>query len=108
MFQAFLDNKGTVCTYHILRGKMASAENITKALHTFQKGLKEKMSELRGGELLSQWANANSHLIMALKDLWAQQSIQMIDHLSYSSCLVKADFFLLPKIKNELIGISIT
>jgi hypothetical protein len=97
-----------VCTYNILRGKMACAEDITKALHTIQKDLKEKMPELRAGGLFSQWANAHSHLVMALKDLWAQKSIQMIDHLSYSSYLVPTDFFLLLKVKNELIGISIT
>jgi hypothetical protein len=108
VFIAFVNNKGMVYTYHILRGKMVNADNITKALHTIQKVLKLKMLELRAGELFSQRANAPSHPGMAVKDVWAQKPIQMFDHQSYSPHLVPVDFFLFPKTKNKLVGISIT
>jgi hypothetical protein len=87
-----------VYTYHTIRGKMVNADNITKALHTIQKVLKEKMLELRAGELFSQRANAPSRPVMAVKEFWAQKPIQMFAHPSYSPHLVPVDFSLFPKI----------
>jgi hypothetical protein len=68
---AFLDNKGMVYTYYIPRGKIGNANNTIKAPLTFQKALKMMMPELRAREPFSQWANALSHPLIAVKEFWA-------------------------------------
>jgi hypothetical protein len=55
--------------------------------------MKEKMPEMRAGEVFFQWDNTLSHPAKVVKEISAQKSIQMIDHPSYSTHLASVDFF---------------
>jgi [histone H3]-lysine36 N-dimethyltransferase SETMAR len=108
MVLVFFDDKGMVYTNYVPRGDTVNADYVIKVLRAFLKILKEKRPELRAGEWYFHWDNAPSHSAKAVKDFLAQKYIQMIDHPPYSPDLAPADFFLFPKIKNELAGISIS
>jgi hypothetical protein len=90
---AFFDNKGMVYTNHIPRSKTVNNSYIIKALHAFQKVLKEKIPVLCAGEQSFQRDNAPSQPACAVREFLAQKSIQMIYYPSCSPHLVKADFF---------------
>jgi hypothetical protein len=67
----------------------------------------EKCPEMSAGERFFHWDNVHTFSARAIKDFLAQKSIQMLEKAPFLPDLAQAAFFLFPKIKNKLAGISI-
>ena len=105
---AFLDTKGLIYSNIVPRGSTVNAAYIMKALSTFMKYLKKKRPQMVEGEWWFHWDNAPVHTAAPFKNCLAARGIQMVDHAPYSSDLAPADFFLFPKMKEELAGRHLT
>jgi hypothetical protein len=72
------------------------------------KALRLKRPDLEPGEWMFHWDNAPVHTAEKVQRFWAKKKVQVISHPSYSPDLAPADYFLLPTLKRELAGLSMT
>jgi hypothetical protein len=63
---------------------------------------------MAAGEWFLHWDNAPVHTAASITDWLAARCVKMIEHLPYSPELAPADFFLFPKMKKELMGLTLT
>ncbi len=106
MVLAFLDSKGLIYTNYVPRGTTVNANYIVEALGTFLKILRKKRPQMVTGDWLFHWDNAPVHTAAKVTDFMAARGIKLIEHLPYSPDLAPADYFLFPRIKRELAGLT--
>jgi histone-lysine N-methyltransferase SETMAR len=106
MVLVFFDSKGVIYTNYVPRGTSVSANYILEALGRFLVHFRKKRPDMASGEWFFHWDNAPVHTAAIVQEFIARKGIQMIEHPPYSPDLAPADFFLFPKVKNELAGIT--
>ena len=60
------------------------------------------------GEWFLHWDNAPVHTAMVILEFLAKKCIKLLSHPPYLFDLAQADYFLFPKLKKELAGITMT
>jgi hypothetical protein len=63
---------------------------------------------MAAGDWWIHWDNAPVHTDATVKDWMAARQFKVIEHPPYSPDLAPADFFLFPKVKRELAGLTLT
>ncbi len=84
------------------------ASYIVEALGKFLKVFRQKRAEMVAGDWWFHWDNAPLHTAAMVKDWMAARQFKVIEHPPYSPDLAPADFFLFPKVKRELAGLTLT
>jgi histone-lysine N-methyltransferase SETMAR len=105
---AFFDSKDLIYTNYVLRGTTVNAMYIVEALGNFIKFFKKKRPIMAAGEWFLHWDNAPVHTTAIATDWLAARRVQMLQHPLYSPDLAPANFFLFPKVKKELSGLTLT
>jgi histone-lysine N-methyltransferase SETMAR len=108
MVLVFFDSKGVIYTNYVPRGSTVNTAYIKTALQRFVKVLKKKRPDMAAGDWYFHWDNAPVHTAATVQDYLAAKSIKTIPHPPYSPDLAPADYFLFPRVKAELAGISMT
>jgi hypothetical protein len=90
------------------RGTTVNANYIVEALGTFMKILRKKRPQMVAGDWLFCWDNAPDHTVAKVTDWLAARDIKSIEHLPYLPALALADYFLFPRVKKELAGLTLT
>jgi hypothetical protein len=108
MVLAFFHTKGLIYTNYLPSGTTVKARYIVEALGSFLKILKKKRPVVAAGEWFLHWGNAPVRTAATVTDWLATRCVNMIEHLPYSLDLADADFFLFPKVKKELAGLTLT
>jgi histone-lysine N-methyltransferase SETMAR len=108
MVLAFFDSKGLIYTNYMPRGTTVNANYIVEALGTFMKILRKKRPQMVAGDWLFHWDNASVHTAAKVTDWLAARDIKLIEHLPYSPDLAPADYFLFPRVKRELVDLTLT
>jgi histone-lysine N-methyltransferase SETMAR len=106
MVLAFFGSKGLIYTNYVPRGTMVNAKYIVEALGNFVKIFKK-----RPIIAVVEWSalgHAPFHTANIVTDWLAARCIQLLQHPPYSPDLAPADFFLFPKVKKELAGLTLT
>ena len=104
MLLAYFDAKGVIYTDYVPKGKTVNAKYIIESLRRFLKIFKQKRKTTASQEWFLHWDNAPVHSAAIVKDFIAAKKIKTIAHPPYSPDLAPADFFLFPKVKNDLAG----
>jgi hypothetical protein len=107
MILAFFDFKGMVYNNYVPKGQTVNKDYAIKALQEFLRKLRKKRPELVDGEWFLHWDNAPINYPKAVQDYLTKKGVKVIEHPPYSFDLAAADFFLFPKLKKELAGISL-
>ncbi len=100
----FFDTKGVIYTNYIPYGETVNAEYVKKALVRFLKVFREK-------RLIKDWFllwEVPVHTAASVQNYLVAKGFQMICHPPCSLDLALADFFLFPRVKPELVGLSLT
>jgi histone-lysine N-methyltransferase SETMAR len=84
-----------------------NAEYIKKALARFLKVFKSKRPIMASQEWFLHWDNAPVHTAATVQEYLAAKGVQMLRHPPYSPDLAPADFFLFPRVKTKLAGLSL-
>ncbi len=79
-----------------------------EALGKFLKVFRQKRPEMAARDWWFHWDNAPVHTAAIVKDWMAARQLKVIEHPPYSPDLAPSDFFLLPKVKRELAGLTLT
>ncbi len=109
MVLAFFDPQGMVYTNCVPRGDTVNVKYIIRALGTFLKNLRKKRPETAKGEWFLHWDNAPVRTVKVVQEFLAKKSIKpLLSHPPDSPDLAPADYFLFPKLKKELAGITMT
>jgi histone-lysine N-methyltransferase SETMAR len=108
MVLAFFDSKGLISTNYVPRGSTVNANYIVEALGSFLKILRKKRPQMVTGDWLFHWDNAPVHTAAKVTDFMAARGIKLIEHPPYSPDLAPADYFLFPRVKKELAGLTMT
>ena len=103
---AFFDTQWMVYTNYVPRGKTINAAFILESLQRFMTTFKAKKTEIAAGEWFMHWENAPVHTAKSVRNILNKNNIQLLDNPPNSSDLAPADFFLFPKLKRELAGIT--
>ena len=103
MVLAFFDAKGLIYTNIVPRGETVNAKYIIKAQGSFM-----KQPILSEQEWFFNWDNAPVHTAAVVREWMAAKRFKLIEHPPYSPDLAPADFFLFPKVKMELAGMTLT
>ncbi len=85
-----------------------NATYIVEALGSFMKILKKKRPIMAAGEWFLHWDNVPVHTAAIVTDWLVTRRVQMLEHPLYSPDLAPADFYLFPKVKKELAGLTLT
>ncbi len=105
---AFFDAKGLIYTNYVPKGTTVNARYIVEALGTFLKVLRKKRPVMVAGEWFLHWDNAPVRTAATVTDWLVARRVKMIKHPLYSLDLAPANFFLFPKVKKELAGLTLT
>jgi histone-lysine N-methyltransferase SETMAR len=105
---AFFDSKGLIYTNYVPRGSTVNANYIVEALGTFMKIMRKKRPQMVAGDWLFHWDNAPVHTATKVTDWLAARDIKLIEHPPYLPDLAPADYFLFPRVKRELAGLTLT
>ena len=108
MVLAFFDAKGLVDTNIILKDTKVNGNYIVKVMSTFMKQLKKKRPALAAREWFFHWDNSPVCTATGVRNWLAAREVQVLEHPPFLPDLSPADFFYLPKLKEELGGISLT
>jgi histone-lysine N-methyltransferase SETMAR len=108
MVLAFFDAKGIIYTNYVPRETTVNANYIVEALGKFKKVFRQKRPIMPEGQWFFHWDNALVHTAAVVRDWLAARQVQMIEHPPYSPDLAPADFFLFPKLKMQLAGLTLT
>jgi histone-lysine N-methyltransferase SETMAR len=77
-------------------------------LGKFLKVFKQKRPEMAAGDWWFHWGKVPVHTAAMVTDWMAAKQFPVIEHPSYLPDLAPADFFLFPKVKRELAGLTLT
>jgi hypothetical protein len=108
MVLAFFDSKGLIYTNYLPRGTTVNANYSVEALDTFMKILRKKRPQMVARDWLFHWDNAPVHTAVKVTDWLAARDIKLIEHPPYLPDLAPADYFLFPRVKRELAGLTLT
>ena len=108
MVLAFFDAKGLIYTNYVPRGTTVNANYIVGALGKFFKVFRQKRPVMAEQEWFFDWDNALVHTAAVVRDWITAKGFVLLEHPPYSPDLAPADFFLFPKIKNQLAGRTLT
>jgi histone-lysine N-methyltransferase SETMAR len=108
MVLVFFDLKGLIYMNYVPKGTTVNANYIVEALGKFLKVFRQKRPEIAAGDWWFHWDNAPVHTAAMVKDWMAARQFKVIKHPPYSPDLAPIDFFLFPKVKRELAGLTIT
>ncbi len=108
MVLAFFDSKGLIYTNYVPRETTVNAKYIVEALGNFMKIFKKKRPIMAAGDRFHPWNNTPVHTAATVTDWLAARRIQLLQHLPYSPDLATTDFFLFPKVKKVLAGLTLT
>jgi histone-lysine N-methyltransferase SETMAR len=108
MVLVFFDSKGLIYTNYVPRGTTVNANYIVEALGTFMKILRKKRPQMVAGDWLFHWDNALVHTAAKVTDWLAARDIKLIEHPPYLPDLAPADYFLFPRVKREMAGLTLT
>ncbi len=108
MVLAFFDAKVLIYTNYVPKGTTVNAKYIVEALGTFLKVLRKKRPVMAAGEWFLHWDNVPVYTAATVTDWLAARRVKMIEHPPYLPDLAPADFFLFPKVKKELAGLTLT
>ncbi len=108
MVLVFFDAKGVIYTNYVPKGETVNAEYIKKSMARFLKVFRKKRPIMSSQEWFLHRDNAPVHTAATVKDYLTAKGIKTIRHPPYSPDLAPADFFLFPKVKSELAGLSLT
>ncbi len=70
--------------------------------------MRKKRPETAKGEWFLHWDNVPVHTAKVVQEFLAKKRIKLLSHPPYSPDLTPADYFLFPKLKKELAGITMT
>ncbi len=90
------------------RETIVNTKYIVEVLGNIMKIFKKKRPIIAVGEWFLHWDNAPVHTAYIVTDWLAVRRVQLLQHLPYSRDLAPADFFLFPKVKKELAGLTLT
>lgn len=108
MVMVFFDAAGVLYTHIVKKGTAVNAAVILKVLAAFLKQLKKKRPAWEEGSWMFHWDNASVHTAAAVLEFLAARNVRMLEHAPYSPDLAPADFFYLPKVKEMLVGQTLT
>jgi histone-lysine N-methyltransferase SETMAR len=108
MALAFFDSKGLIYTNYMPRGTIVNAKYIVEALSNFMKIFKKKRPIMAAADWFLHWDNAPVHTAAIVTDWLASRRFQLLEHLPYLPDLAPSDYFLFPKVKKELAGLTLT
>jgi histone-lysine N-methyltransferase SETMAR len=108
MVLLFFYSKGLIYTNYVPRGTTVNANYIIEALGTFMKILRNKRPQIVARDWLFHWDNAPVHTAAKVTDWLVARAIKLIEHPPYSPDLAPADYFLFPRVKRELAGLTLT
>ena len=108
MVLAFFDSKGLIFTNIVPRGSTVNARYIVKVLGIFMKNMRTKRPHMLTRDWFFHWDNAPVHTAAIVRNWFAARDIQLLEHAPYSPDLAPADFFLFPKVKEQLSGLTLT
>jgi histone-lysine N-methyltransferase SETMAR len=106
MVLVFFDVKGIIYTNYIPKGETVNTKYIKKALARFLKVFKAKRTIMSYQDWFLHWENAPVHTAATVQEYLAAKGIKTLRHPPYSPDLAPADFFLFPRVKSELAGLS--
>ncbi len=98
MVLVLYDAKGVIYTNYVPKGKTMNAEYIKKVLARFLKVFKAKWLIMASQDWFLHWDNAPVHTAATVQE--------PLRHQPYSPDFAPADFFLFPRVKTELAGLS--
>ncbi len=101
MVLVFFDAKGVIYTNYVPKGETVNAEYIKKALARFLKVFKSKRPIMASQDWFLHWDNA------PVQEYLAAKGVKTLRHPPYLPDLAPADFFLFPRVKSELAGLSL-
>jgi hypothetical protein len=108
MVQVFFDLNSVIYTNPAPKGAKVDSLDIRIVLCRFMKGLKKKRLDMAAGDWYFFWDNTPGHTTAIVQDCRAAMNIKTILHLTNSPGWVPVDCFLFPRVKAELVGISVT
>ncbi len=100
----FFDAKGII----YMSRETVNTEFVTKALASFLKVFREKMLIILSQDRFLHSDNALIHTAAAVQQYLVVKGVQTIHRPSYFSNLIPANFFLFPRMKSEMAGLSLT
>jgi histone-lysine N-methyltransferase SETMAR len=103
----FFDSQGVIYNDYVPKGKTVNSEYIITALGRFLKTFKQKRQVMASQDWFLHWDNAPAHTATVVQEFLAAKSIKTIAHPPYSPDLAPADYFLFPRVKTELAGVSL-
>jgi [histone H3]-lysine36 N-dimethyltransferase SETMAR len=107
MVLVFFDSQGVIYTDYVPKGDSVNSQYIIEALSRFLKIFKQKRPNTASQDWFLHWDNAPAHTAAVVQDFLAAKAIRTIAHPPYSPDLAPADFFLFPRVKKELAGVSL-
>jgi hypothetical protein len=106
MVLAFFDAKGIIYTNYVPKGETVNAEYIKKALARFLKVFKANKPIMSSQDWFLHWDNAPVHTAATVQEYLEAKGIKTLQHLPSLPDLALTDFFLFPRVKSELAGLS--
>ncbi len=103
----FFDAKGVIYMNYVPKGETVNAEYIKKALARFLNVFKSKRPIMASQKWFLHWDNAPVHTAATVQEYLAAKGIKTLRHPPYLSDLAPADFFLFPRVKIKLAGLSL-
>ncbi len=70
--------------------------------------MRQKRLEMAAGDWWCHWENMPVHTAAMVKEWMAARQFKVIEHPPYSRDLAPANFFLFPKVKREVAGLTLT
>jgi len=106
MVIAFFSNKSLLYTSLMPRETMVNTNYIMEALCRFMKISKQKRVITAAGERFFHWDNAPVHTAAVVTDWMAVRHTQALKHGDFLLDLTPTNFFLFPRVKMELPGLT--
>lgn len=105
MITVFFDTEGPILSEFLAPRDTVCAENYCDLLRRLKENLRRKRPHLWAGRnFLLHHDNAPSHTAVLTLALIGSSDIEMLPHPPYSPDLAPSDFFLFPRLKNEVRG----
>ncbi len=111
MLTAFFDVKGVILSEFLPQGETVTADEYIKTLQRLRENIRRKRPQLWGrgqvrrGDVrpfLLHHDNVSSHTAVPTLAFIGEQNMEMLPHPPYSPDLAPCDFFLFPRLKNDL------
>jgi len=103
MVLAFFDGDGMIYERFVAKGIKVNGDYIVDTLKRFKRAYSRKRPH---NDITFHWDNAPVHKASVVEKFTLKNGFTMIPHPPYSPDLAPADFFLFPKVKSALAGVS--